>query len=164
MCKFAAEQYKATGLHLHMSANPTEVVKQPDGRLTVKISGLNGREDSCITDNDQVVLAVGRGAKTKGLGLEETGVELGEWRGEGAGRKALVVGKHKQGRGGGRQLPTARRQTLGWEPGERGLGGASRGMQMPPAIPVTHVDDVCADCTVMSPCFQEAWQYLLDFV
>jgi pyruvate/2-oxoglutarate dehydrogenase complex dihydrolipoamide dehydrogenase (E3) component len=70
-----------------MNANPTEVVKQPDGRLTVKVAGLNGGEDSCIPDNDQVVLAVGRGSKTKGLGLEEAGVEMGEWceRGRGTG-------------------------------------------------------------------------------
>ena len=60
--------------------NPTEIIKQPDGKFTVKLAPVKeGGNEVEIKDNDQVVLATGRGAKTKGLGLEEVGVELGEW-------------------------------------------------------------------------------------
>lgn len=91
-----------SGIHLHMSSNPTAIIKEADGTTTVKVESLNkksnkqsnnsGDKDSKgdqssssssnevleIRGNQQVVLAVGRGAKTKGLGLEEVGVEMGE--------------------------------------------------------------------------------------
>lgn len=90
VCRFFKEQVDSqSGIQLHMCANPTDIIKESDGTLTVKLEPLNktskegkGVEgSSCskfeIRGNDQVVLAVGRGAKTKGLGLEDVGVEMG---------------------------------------------------------------------------------------
>jgi pyruvate/2-oxoglutarate dehydrogenase complex dihydrolipoamide dehydrogenase (E3) component len=73
---------------MHMSSNPTEIVKESDGTLAVKLepvskdkgsAGAAGADSTAseIRGNDTVVLAVGRAGKTKGLGLEEVGVEMG---------------------------------------------------------------------------------------
>lgn len=74
---------------MHMNSNPTEIVKEADGTLTVKLQPANkdkqaatasGGTDSSGTEirgNGTVVLAVGRAGKTKGLGLEEIGVDMG---------------------------------------------------------------------------------------
>ena len=53
MRQFAADQYKATGIHLHPGSVPKEVVKQPDGRLTVVFEEADGSRLE-IKDNDQV--------------------------------------------------------------------------------------------------------------
>lgn len=53
MRKFAAEQYAATGLSLHPGLVPTEVTKQPDGRLTVVFKDADGNKVE-MQDNDQV--------------------------------------------------------------------------------------------------------------
>jgi pyruvate/2-oxoglutarate dehydrogenase complex dihydrolipoamide dehydrogenase (E3) component len=80
------------GINMHMSSNPTEIIREADGTLTVKLepaqkkyssntaSSASSSSSGCteIRGNNQVVLAVGRAAKTKGLGLEEAGVEMGE--------------------------------------------------------------------------------------
>lgn len=83
------EQCKAaSGIYMHMNTNPTEIIKESDGSLTVKLESANkdkqnsGSTDSSsssteIRGNGTVVLAVGRAGKTKGLGLEEIGVEMG---------------------------------------------------------------------------------------
>eukprot|EP00882_Tetradesmus_deserticola_P000964 GHRQ01001045.1.p1 GENE.GHRQ01001045.1~~GHRQ01001045.1.p1 ORF type:complete len:615 (+),score=246.99 GHRQ01001045.1:169-2013(+) len=102
VCEFFAEQCTASaGIHMHMGCNPTEIVRESDGTLTVKLepkekkdsgdkesgkadkpssqgNGSSGSGCSEIRGNQQVVLAVGRAAKTKGLGLEEVGVEMGK--------------------------------------------------------------------------------------
>jgi glutathione reductase (NADPH) len=90
VCRFFKEQVQSqAGIHMHMSSNPTEIIKESDGTLTVKLDPINKDKDSSsssssssgssseIRGNQQVVLAVGRAAKTKGLGLEELGVEMG---------------------------------------------------------------------------------------
>jgi glutathione reductase (NADPH) len=88
VCRFFYEQCTASsGIHMHMSSNPTEIIKEADGKLTVKVepaskdkSGDSSSSSSSSTEirgNDTVVLAVGRAGKTKGLGLEEIGVEMG---------------------------------------------------------------------------------------
>jgi len=79
--KFATEQYAAAGLTLHREANPTSVVKQPDGRLTVRVLGSDGGHYE-LPDNDVVFMATGRAPNTKNLGLEAAGVTLGAfvWR------------------------------------------------------------------------------------
>jgi pyruvate/2-oxoglutarate dehydrogenase complex dihydrolipoamide dehydrogenase (E3) component len=97
VCEFFMEQCTANaGIHMHMSSNPTEIIREADGTLTVELEPAQKKDSSntassassssssssgCteIRGNDQVVLAVGRAAKTKGLGLEEAGVEMGEW-------------------------------------------------------------------------------------
>jgi pyruvate/2-oxoglutarate dehydrogenase complex dihydrolipoamide dehydrogenase (E3) component len=93
--EFFSERCTANaGIHMHMSSNPTEIIREADGTLTVKLEPAQKKDSSntagspgsssssgCseIRGNHQVVLAVGRAAKTKGLGLEEAGVEMGEW-------------------------------------------------------------------------------------
>eukprot|EP00878_Enallax_costatus_P002153 GHUV01002322.1.p1 GENE.GHUV01002322.1~~GHUV01002322.1.p1 ORF type:complete len:489 (+),score=103.23 GHUV01002322.1:186-1652(+) len=84
VCRFFNEQVTTqAGIYMHMCSNPTEIVKESDGTLTVKMEPANkdkdgsGSSSSEIRGNQQVVLAVGRAAKTKGLGLEEVGVEMG---------------------------------------------------------------------------------------
>jgi glutathione reductase (NADPH) len=72
---------------MHMSSNPTDIIQEADGKLTVKVEPANKDKHSSnssnsssgteIRGNDTVVLAVGRAGKTKGLGLEEIGVEMG---------------------------------------------------------------------------------------
>lgn len=109
VCEFFAEQCtKASGINLHMRRNPTAIEKAPDGKLTVKIepankdkrgsgsSGDSGSSDSGssggsseISGNNVVVLAVGRAASTKGLGLEDVGVELG-------GKGSVQVDEHSR--------------------------------------------------------------------
>lgn len=71
---------------MHMKSSPTEIVKESDGTLTVKLEPAKKDKDSSsggdsieIKGNQQVVLSVGRAANTKGLGLEEVGVEMGRF-------------------------------------------------------------------------------------
>ncbi|KAF6251553.1 hypothetical protein COO60DRAFT_1471586 [Scenedesmus sp. NREL 46B-D3] len=101
VCEFFNEQCTASaGIHMHMGCNPTEIVREADGTLTVKLAPMEKKDSSdkraptadkpsggggsgggsgCseIRGNQQVVLAVGRAGKTKGLGLEDVGVEMG---------------------------------------------------------------------------------------
>eukprot|EP00879_Flechtneria_rotunda_P010042 GHRR01010500.1.p1 GENE.GHRR01010500.1~~GHRR01010500.1.p1 ORF type:complete len:609 (+),score=239.62 GHRR01010500.1:462-2288(+) len=95
VCRFFMEQCSgASGIHMHMRSNPTEIVKEADGTFTVKLEPIKKDKDNKdkgisadasgnaagvteIRGNQQVVLATGRSAKTKGLGLEEVGVEMG---------------------------------------------------------------------------------------
>jgi len=91
VCRFFMEQCtSATGIYMHMNSNPTEIVKEQDGTFTLKVEpiskddkhGSSGGNSSTkaateIRGNNAVVLAVGRAGKTKGLGLEEIGVEMG---------------------------------------------------------------------------------------
>lgn len=91
VCRFFKEQCtSASGIHMHMNSNPTEIIKEQDGTLTLKMEpiskddkqGSAGDSSSTkaaseIRGNNAVVLAVGRAGKTKGLGLEEVGVEMG---------------------------------------------------------------------------------------
>uniref|UniRef100_A0A383VZR7 Glutathione-disulfide reductase n=1 Tax=Tetradesmus obliquus TaxID=3088 RepID=A0A383VZR7_TETOB len=86
VCEFFMEQCTASaGIHMHMNCNPTDIIREADGSLTVKLAPAEKKDSSSssssgggeIRGNAQVVLAVGRAAKTKGLGLEEIGVEMG---------------------------------------------------------------------------------------
>lgn len=51
--KFATDQYAATGINLHPGLSPAEVVKQPDGRLTVVLQDKAGARTE-VKDCDQV--------------------------------------------------------------------------------------------------------------
>ncbi|KAI8467436.1 MAG: hypothetical protein J3K34DRAFT_454500 [Monoraphidium minutum] len=74
--QFAADQYTASGMHLHPRHVPKSIAKQPDGRLTVVFEDGDGNTVE-IKDNDQVLMATGRVPKVGGLGLQEAGVKLG---------------------------------------------------------------------------------------
>lgn len=62
---------KARGMNLQFSTQIDKVEKQDDGSLRVFLS--NGEEK----ETDQVLIATGRAPNSKGLGLENAGVELG---------------------------------------------------------------------------------------
>lgn len=66
---------QARGIEIVTGAVPKRLDKTSDGRLKATLD--TGRELAC----DQVMLAIGRDPNTKGLGLNEAGVELGR-RGE----------------------------------------------------------------------------------
>eukprot|EP00775_Hariotina_reticulata_P007825 gene7825-8022_t len=102
VCQFFMQQCEQhSGIQMHMVSNPTVIIKEPDGSLTVRIEPVKPKEEQSqqespqhhslgpassrtdqdgstlqsgqqgvfeIRGNDQVVLAVGRGGKTKGLG------------------------------------------------------------------------------------------------
>lgn len=75
--KFLCEQYAQSGLILQKELNPVEIKKQEDGRFTVVLKSANGTLSE-VNDNDQVLMATGRAPNTKGLGLEEAGVQTGQ--------------------------------------------------------------------------------------
>lgn len=56
--KFIAEQYAQTGLHLHKESTPTEVRREPDGKLTVVVKKPDGSTEE-IAGNDVVMMATG---------------------------------------------------------------------------------------------------------
>lgn len=62
---------QARGMDLQFSAQIEKVEKQDDGSLLVLLS--NGK----VIEADQVLIATGRAPNSKGLGLENAGVELG---------------------------------------------------------------------------------------
>lgn len=72
--KFLTQQIEDVhGLILHRNSQPTEVTKQPDGRLTYKHRLADGTEET-IADVDQVLVATGRKPNVANLGLEELGI------------------------------------------------------------------------------------------
>uniref|UniRef100_A0A7S0WML1 Glutathione-disulfide reductase n=1 Tax=Chlamydomonas leiostraca TaxID=1034604 RepID=A0A7S0WML1_9CHLO len=76
LVKFATEQYAQSGLNLHPGFKPQEIRKQPNGKLTVVFTDKEGKSVE-VADNDQVLMATGRVPNTRGLGLEEAGVQMG---------------------------------------------------------------------------------------
>ncbi|CAG9465401.1 unnamed protein product [Pedinophyceae sp. YPF-701] len=74
--KFLTEQIDHHhNLTLHKNWTPTEVVKQADGRYTLKAKDSSGAEHE-VKDLDQVMMATGRKPNTANMGLEDVGVEL----------------------------------------------------------------------------------------
>jgi glutathione reductase (NADPH) len=62
------------GVHFVRRSRIHAIVKQPDGKLSVQatVDGV----DLVLNDFDQVLFAIGREPRTKGLGLESVGVKL----------------------------------------------------------------------------------------
>ncbi|KAI3951487.1 hypothetical protein MKX01_018603 [Papaver californicum] len=67
---FVAEQMSLRGIEFHTEESPQEVIKSPDGSLTVKTN--KGTFDGF----SHVMFATGRRPNTKNLGLEEVGVKM----------------------------------------------------------------------------------------
>ena len=63
--KFIAEQYAQTGLNLHKESTPTEVRREPDGKLTVVVRKPDGSTEE-IAGNDVVMMATGEGVELWG--------------------------------------------------------------------------------------------------
>lgn len=70
MREFALEQYKQKGLNIHAEANPSKIVKNEDGTLTLFAKGPGG-EEFAIENCDQVLMATGRKPNVQNMGLEE---------------------------------------------------------------------------------------------
>ncbi|WP_299975768.1 glutathione-disulfide reductase [uncultured Pseudoteredinibacter sp.] len=68
--EFVANEMQHKGVNLHFNSDVTEIVKNADGSL--KVSFTNGEQ----IEVDCVMYATGRRAKTQGLGLENTNVEM----------------------------------------------------------------------------------------
>ncbi|RZC73473.1 hypothetical protein C5167_048953 [Papaver somniferum] len=67
---FVAEQMSLRGIEFHTEESPQEIIKSPDGSLTVKTN--KGTFDGF----SHVMFATGRRPNTKNLGLEEVGVKM----------------------------------------------------------------------------------------
>ncbi len=68
---FATQQYDLHGLHLHPNCSPTKITKRNDGLCDLEMDG----HDGALTV-ETVMFATGRVPNTRGLGLEEVGVQL----------------------------------------------------------------------------------------
>ncbi|KAL3141576.1 hypothetical protein ABBQ32_004819 [Trebouxia sp. C0010 RCD-2024] len=73
--KHVEEEYQRQGIHMYPTFCPQKVQKDPDGHLTVVARDPQGKE-MALTGMDTVLMATGRTPNSKGLGLEEVGVEL----------------------------------------------------------------------------------------
>ena len=69
MRKFALEQYKLRGLHMHEGTSPERIVKNDDGSVTLYAKTKDGKE--VVETGDHVLMATGRKPNTKNLGLEK---------------------------------------------------------------------------------------------
>lgn len=76
-----AENLKSRGINLHTDCSPTKIERDPNtGKLTVHFHCSSKDCDSSITAS-KVMFATGRRPATKGIGLEDAGVQLDEKKG-----------------------------------------------------------------------------------
>ena len=68
--EFVANEMQQKGVNLHFNSDVSDIVKNPDGSLKVSFN------DGKTLEVDCVMYATGRRAKTEGLGLENTNVEM----------------------------------------------------------------------------------------
>ena len=59
---------------MHLNMSPTMLEKGSDGKIKLTAETKDGEEE--LVGIDQVLFATGRKPNTKGLGLDEIGVEL----------------------------------------------------------------------------------------
>nr|BAJ78609.1 glutathione reductase [Fusarium oxysporum] len=71
------KEYERLGVKLHKRSQASKVEKDSNGKLTITYKDDQGNE-SCVSDVDNLIWAIGRTPETKGIGLEEAGVKLGE--------------------------------------------------------------------------------------
>ncbi|KAF5622478.1 glutathione reductase [Fusarium sp. NRRL 52700] len=71
------KEYERLGVKLHKRSQASKVEKDSNGKLTVTYKDDQGNE-SVVSDVDNLIWAIGRTPETKGIGLEEAGVKLGE--------------------------------------------------------------------------------------
>ena len=70
---FLADEMKKLGIEVNLGCTLTAIEEQDDGTLKVSL------DDAYTMETDLVMWATGRSPNTRGLGLEEVGVELGDW-------------------------------------------------------------------------------------
>ncbi|KAI1010681.1 hypothetical protein LB503_005393 [Fusarium chuoi] len=71
------KEYERLGVKLHKRSQASKVEKDSNGKLTITYKDDQGNE-SVVSDVDNLIWAIGRTPETKGIGLEEAGVKLGE--------------------------------------------------------------------------------------
>ncbi|KAF5669405.1 glutathione reductase [Fusarium denticulatum] len=71
------KEYERLGVKLHKRSQASKVEKDSNGKLTIIYKDDEGNE-SVVSDVDNLIWAIGRTPETKGIGLEEAGVKLGE--------------------------------------------------------------------------------------
>ncbi|KAF5709713.1 glutathione reductase [Fusarium mundagurra] len=71
------KEYGRLGVKLHKRSQASKVEKDSNGKLTITYKDDEGNE-SVVSDVDNLIWAIGRTPETKGIGLEEAGVKLGE--------------------------------------------------------------------------------------
>ncbi|KAF5628996.1 glutathione reductase [Fusarium tjaetaba] len=71
------KEYERLGVKLHKRSQASKVEKDSNGKLTITYKDDEGNE-SVVSDVDNLIWAIGRTPETKGIGLEEAGVKLGE--------------------------------------------------------------------------------------
>ena len=95
--------FKRRGIATHLGARATEVAAGDDG-VTLRFEGADGKGGS--VDADLVLVATGRGARRRGIGLERVGVQFDPRRGVIADRRMRTnVAAHLRGRGRRGRLP-----------------------------------------------------------
>ena len=62
------------GVTVHLNTSPTKLEKGSDGKIKLTVKTKDGKDE--LGGIDQVLFATGRKPNTKGLGLDEIGVEL----------------------------------------------------------------------------------------
>ncbi|KFM27223.1 Glutathione reductase, chloroplastic [Auxenochlorella protothecoides] len=74
-CRSAvAENLELRGIHVHSECNPTSIEKEGEGRYVLHYRDGSGQEHTLRCG--KVMMATGRRANTRGIGLEDAGVEL----------------------------------------------------------------------------------------
>ena len=68
-----ADALRAEGVDLHLNVDATEVVRDESGAVTVTLS------DGTMVTADEVLVATGRSANTKDIGLDQIGLAAGSW-------------------------------------------------------------------------------------
>ncbi|TMW61929.1 hypothetical protein Poli38472_010992 [Pythium oligandrum] len=71
------EEMERAGVHFVRRSRMERIEKQDNGKLTI-VATVDGKEGQTFADYDQVLIAIGREPRTKGLGLEEVGVKLSQ--------------------------------------------------------------------------------------
>lgn len=72
------EEYERQGIHIHRHMKPQKVDRDDTtGKLTFHFSA-DGEDDQALADIDHMIWAIGRTPMSRGIGLEEVGVEFVE--------------------------------------------------------------------------------------
>ena len=87
--QFIRKVYEDQGVTIHMHTSPKKVEKGSNGKLTVTTETKDGKEE-VLSDVDEILFATGRKPNTKGLGLEEAGVDLDDKGGVKVGASSIL--------------------------------------------------------------------------
>lgn len=72
------KEYERLGIHLHKQSHTTKVEKDANGKLSVTYRDNASGQETTLTDVDHLIWAIGRTPETRGIGLEEAGVQIND--------------------------------------------------------------------------------------